>query len=135
LISLVFESKFNGVASGDARDKVVLVNLNNLRWEQDMVQVYKIIKGFGKIEHEHFFEKAGNRAGMRTRLAAQANSLKVKKARTELRKNAFSMRVVKGWNSLPEEIREAVNTGSFKRGLRNFLENGGRPGYDEQATS
>jgi hypothetical protein len=96
-----------GLRGQNYAEKFIELGLYTLEariYEQDMVQAYKITKVIGKIEHERFFEKAGNRAGMRTRLAAQANSLKVKKARTELRKKAFSMRVVKGWNSLPEEI-------------------------------
>jgi hypothetical protein len=47
-----------------------LETLESRRWEQDMVQTFKIMKGHGNIRHETFFEKFADRGHARTRMAA-----------------------------------------------------------------
>jgi hypothetical protein len=37
-----------------------------------------------------------------------------------MRKNSFAIRVVKSWNSLPEEIVSAPTTNPFKNRLKNI---------------
>jgi hypothetical protein len=43
-----------------------LSTLEARRWEQDMVQTYKILAGFGNIQSAKFFSKIGEREGART---------------------------------------------------------------------
>ena len=110
--------------------KLGLSTLEARRWEQDMVQTYKILAGFGNIQSAKFFSKIGEREGARTRTAAGFNNLESKRARTDLRKNAFSLRVIQSWNGLPDSVKEARSVLAFKNGIKSFIENGGRPGYD-----
>jgi hypothetical protein len=56
------------------------------------------------------------------------NNLVLKPARTEIRRNAFSIRVVQSWNRLPDDIKKSRTAQQFKNGLKRYLENGGRPG-------
>ena len=55
---------------------------------------------------------------MAPRAGAWGNSKKLypQRAKSELRKNSFAIRVVKSWNSLPEEIPvvSAPTTNTFK---------------------
>jgi hypothetical protein len=95
-----------------------------------MVQTYKILGGVGNIQSEKFFSKIGEREGARTRTVAGFNNLESKRARTELRKNPFSLRVIQSWNGLPDSVKEAGSVLAFKNGIKTFIENGGRPGYD-----
>jgi hypothetical protein len=95
-----------------------------------MIQTYKILGGIGNIRSEQFFEKVCDRERARTRLAAGYNNLKVGRARTEIRRNAFSLRIVNSWNSLPDSVKESRTVGAFKMALKRFIENGGRPGYE-----
>jgi hypothetical protein len=44
--------------------------VNKLRWEQVMIQTYKILNNIGKIQADRFFTKIGDRAIARTRMAA-----------------------------------------------------------------
>jgi hypothetical protein len=50
-----------------------------------------------------------------------------KRARTEIRRNCFSSRVVGSWNGLPDEVKSAETVVAFKNGIKAFIENGGRP--------
>jgi hypothetical protein len=54
------------------------------RWEIDMVQTFKIMRGYGKIRHEVFFEKYGVRETARTRIAAGLENLVIPRFRSEI---------------------------------------------------
>ena len=69
------------------------ISLEKRRVRGDLIETFKIMKGFGKVNNESFFTL--NNSG-RTR----GHKLKMEKLRsnTELRKNFFSQRVVDEWN-------------------------------------
>jgi hypothetical protein len=72
------------------------------------------------------FERAEQRDGMCTRLAVGINNLKVPAARTEIRKNFFTVRTVSDWNSLPNELKVEPSKEKFKRALCKIGVPGGR---------
>ena len=74
-----------------------------------MIEVFKILKGFSKVNYNKWFTLSVN---SRTR----GHSLKLAKSRSRLdiRKNFFSQRVVNEWNSLPCEVVEAESVNAFK---------------------
>jgi hypothetical protein len=120
----------SGLASVEYEDRCKELGLETLevrRWQQDMTQVYKILRGIGNIE-ERFFTRIGERNAVRTRMAAGVDNLVQKPARTDLRKNCFSSRVIGSWNGLPDNVKLAANVLAFKNGVKNFIESGGRPG-------
>jgi hypothetical protein len=89
------------------------------------------MKGFGKIKYgKFFFEKYGERETARTRMAIGFENLVLPRFRTEIRKNAFSVRVVKSWNKLPDSLKQVMTVKMFKNGLKNYIENDGRPEYE-----
>jgi hypothetical protein len=106
-----------------------LSTLENRRWEKDMVQTYKIMNGIGNIEQAKFFTRMDNRNTIQTRMAAGVDNVRPQRARTELRRQAFSMRIVQSWNGLPDTIKSARTVTGFKNGIKSYVENGGRPGY------
>jgi hypothetical protein len=78
--------------------------LESRRLEQDFGLVYRYMTGSGNLRSEVLIEKIEEREGLRTRLAAGTNNLKLPPARTEIRRNSFAVRVVTDWNSLPDHI-------------------------------
>ena len=76
-----------------------LTTLETRRLRGDLIEAFKILKGKENIEIDKFFEVV---ASDRTR----GHTLKLFKTscRLDLRKFAFSRRVVNVWNSLPNEI-------------------------------
>jgi hypothetical protein len=54
-----------------------------------------------------------------TRQAAEPLNLVHKYARTEVRRNSFSVRVAEPWNKLVKETKESRNVQQFKRMLKN----------------
>ncbi len=94
-----------------------LPTLEYRRVRADMVQMYKIIHNIDKIDKDKQFT-------MSAYTATRGNSFKLfkKRARTEVRKNTFSHRVVDTWNSLPDSVILAPSVNSFKGKLNKFWE-------------
>jgi hypothetical protein len=117
-----------GVSYTEKCKELGLSTLENRRCEQDMIQTYKILNNIGRIQADRFFTRIGDRATVRTRMAAGYDNLTLPRARTEIRRNSFSVRIVQSWNSLPDLIKSAGTLLAFKNGIRNYMESGGRPG-------
>jgi hypothetical protein len=83
--------------------------------------------GRGNLQPEALFEKVEEREGVRTRLAAGTNNLKLPTARMEIRRNSFAVRVMSGWNSLPDSVKQSSSYENFKNALWKHLTTGGRP--------
>ena len=110
---LIFECK--GLKYENRLKITGLTSLNDRRTRGDMIEVFKMIKGFNKMDYEQFFKLSGN---SKTR----GHSYKLDKARSrlELRRNFFSQRVVNAWNSLPTDVTEACTINNFKNKYDSF---------------
>jgi hypothetical protein len=88
---------------------------------QDMSQTFKIVKNIDKIDRDKvFLQQRDERA--RTRARVNPWNIKKKFAHTETRLNSFGLRVVDGWNSLPNEIKEVERLSIFKKKLRKAVQ-------------
>ena len=74
-----------------------LIALDKRRERGDLIQVFKLIKGFDKVDYKHFFQLSKDQ---RTR-GHKLRLVKVR-SRLEIRRNFFSQRVVNSWNELPD---------------------------------
>ena len=88
-----------------------LETLEKRRADQDLALVYKFVR----TEGQTLFTQ---QSGARTRQAAGGHGLTVQYARTDPRKQSFTVRTVEPWNRLPESVRAAETGESFKRRLR-----------------
>ena len=88
-----------------------LYSLSERRTRADMIAVYKIVHGITDINIEKLFTLEKDK---RTR--GHSLQIKVHKfSKTEVRRNAFSQRVVIPWNELPDSIVNSLNEKTFKR--------------------
>ena len=96
-------------------EKTGLITLEKRRERGDLIQVFKLIKGFDDVDYKEFFTLA---ADTKTR----GHKYKIVKARSRLtvRQNFFSNRVVNGWNGLPEWVVDAETVNGFKNRLDTF---------------
>ena len=69
------------------------------RQRADLIQIFKILKGFNKVEASKFFKFAKDSI-------TRGHDFKIVKQRfrTKLRQFAFSIRSVNNWNALPKEV-------------------------------
>jgi hypothetical protein len=68
-------------------------------------------------QNQNLFTRSGGNGGARTRTAAGVDGLAVQFARTDVRKNSFTVRAVDG-NSLPNSLRAERRPESFKMRLK-----------------
>jgi hypothetical protein len=96
----------------DRLSKTGLISLKQRRVRGDLIQVFKMIKGFDAIKYKDYFELASSGK-------TRGHSYKLIKKRCigDLRKNFFTQRVVNSWNSLPQHVVDADTINSFKNRL------------------
>ena len=81
----------------------------------DMLQTFKILRGFDEFPENHFFVPSFL---MKTR--GHLHKLQPMPFRTNIRKGCFSQRTVLPWNQLPPSVVEATSVTAFKIANDNF---------------
>src|SRR5437899_11858418 len=85
------------------------------RMRGDLIEVYKIMHGHTNLNPEEFFTfSTSGLIGHRYKLFKPT-------VRTDFRKLSFSYRIVDLWNSLPDEIVDAVSMNCFKNKIDNII--------------
>ena len=100
--------------------KLNLTTLETRRLRGDLIEMFKIIKGFDNVDYKRFFfQLSDNRLG--------GHSLKLFKSgcRLDCRKFSFDFRSVDLWNSLNEDIIACNSVNLFKNRLDTFLKGRG----------
>ena len=112
-----------------------LTTLKDRRRRGDLIETFKTLKGFNKVDKEKWFEEIGAEARA-TRMTMSVsvegeirreNVLKEEKARLEVRRNFFSVRVVRQWNNLPDNVRNQKSVNAFKNAYDRWVETNGAP--------
>jgi hypothetical protein len=106
-------------------DRLKALNLTTLevrRLRGDLIQVFKILKGFEKVELNGLLAiDSFNSVGPASVTRGHKMRIKSEKVNNCLsRKNFFSNRIAFAWNSLPESIIESVSINNFKGNLETF---------------
>ena len=87
-----------------------LTTLEERRTRGDMIQVFKMIRGFDGLQKNDFFSQKKchyNTRGHQFKLYKDSYS-------TSIRGNFFTNRVIPRWNSLPAHVVEAESVNGFK---------------------
>ena len=99
-----------------------LMSLEGRRERADLIETFKILRGIDNVNFRTWFTKVEIDAeGVQTRSATRQLNLVHKNARTDVRKNFFSNRVVNKWNSLPANIKDSKNASVFKERYDKYL--------------
>ena len=93
-----------------------LPTLEFRRKRADMIQTFKIIHKKDNLNHDQLFELNNNQT------RGHQFKLNVKHAHKNVRKHSFAVRVIKDWNSLPEDTVNADTLNSFKNKLDKLWE-------------
>ena len=80
-----------------------------------MIEVYKIVSGKYDTKVSGFIKMWEDRGNCK--------KIFKQRARLDLRKYSFNIRIVKTWNSLPDEVVCAKTLNTFKNRLDKFWEN------------
>ena len=88
-----------------------LTTLVQRRKRGDLIETFKLVKGFTKVDHDKFFTINEN--------IGRGHMYKFAKYRSRLnvRASFFSQRVVNDWNKLPDDVVSADSVNAFKNRL------------------
>ena len=89
-----------------------LCSLEERRNRADLLEVFKMYKGWSKTSFDSMFT-------LNTGVATKGQSAKILKSRCrlDLRRYFFSESVVNRWNSLDQQVIDATTLSAFKAGL------------------
>ena len=96
-----------------------LTSLETRRLRGDLIEVFKILKGFEDVDFHNFFALSNT--------STRGHSLKLFKygCRLDCRKFAFYNRIVNIWNELEEDIIACDSINGFKNRLDKYLKGRG----------
>ncbi len=100
--------------------KLKLPTLSYRRLRGDLIETYKMLSG--KDYDPDVADFLPVNQPLSTNLRGHSKKLFLQRAENSLRKNSFAIRIVKIWNSLPEDVVNAPSINSFKNKLDEFLE-------------
>jgi hypothetical protein len=106
---------FRDLSYEERLERTGLISLEKRRVRGDLIQVFKFIKGFVKIDYRKFFE-------ISTVGKTRGHSLKLVKSHCngEQRKQFYSQRVVNSWNGLSQYVVDADSVNCFKNRLDKY---------------
>jgi hypothetical protein len=116
----------NGLQGDSYESKLKELGLQSLkerRDEADLVMAYKLVHQKLPVKSEiwpKLVTERGRDNPHVTRAAADGLRLVQPFARTDRRKNFYTVRVCEMWNKLPLELRKTKSVGQFKKNLRIF---------------
>jgi hypothetical protein len=120
-------SMINGLKPGTYDEKLKELGIQSLkdrRLEADMVLTYKLVHGKLPVKGDCWpklvFERNGRDFPHVTRSAADELRLRQPFARTDRRKNFFTVRVCEAWNMIPPDIKKSKTIGQFKKNYKLF---------------
>ena len=99
-----------------------LTTLRERRIRGDMIETYKIMNGFNRVDKNNWFTITQESARATRRTASvtengvvrKSHILELENPRLEIRKNFFNVRVVNDWNKIPEEVKTQKSVNGFK---------------------
>ena len=109
---------FNVLCYEDRLRLVHLTSLETRRMRGDLIEVYKIMHGLTNPNPEDFFTFATSE------LRGHKYKLYKPRIKTDIGKFSFSFRVIDLWNSLPDEVVNAVSINSFKNKIDDIIKFG-----------
>ncbi len=110
-----------GVSYEEKCKELNLDSLEKRRWDQDLKQTFKILRGTDKLDPDKLFKF--RQENQHTRSSQDLLYLCGQRSRLDIRSNVFSQRVVNGWNSISYESK-SKGIGKFKTALKTTVPDG-----------
>ena len=116
-----------GLAGSTYEERCQELNLETLekrRWNQDMKQTFKIMRGIDKLDRQKIFKM--RQENTHTRTADDPLHLRHDRSRLEVRTNSFTQRVITSWNNIGYE-NKSKSLARFKTALKRPIGQVGSP--------
>ena len=106
-----------GLRGNSYEEKLAELGIQSLearRQRADMIQTFKLINGFDKVDITNLFEMYTENARV-TRLSTNPLNIIPPRANTDIRRKFFTHRIINAWNGLPADVKESPSVTTFKR--------------------
>ena len=122
--ALKMMSDVRGKTYEERLKEVGLTTLKERRKRGDLIEAFKVMRGHSRVDKNEWFsireEAETQRTRATTTITEDGEEMKTdiiykEKARQEIRRNFFTLRVAREWNQLPEEVKLAKSVNSFKK--------------------
>ena len=122
------------VHGGNYEEKLKQAGLTTLKKQRgrgDLIEAFKALKGFYKVDRDTWFHRADQRMTKETRLSVTIEDgtttqnmevLYKPPANHDIRNHFFTVRIVRSWNELPEVVKRQNTMNGFKTALDGWLE-------------
>ena len=114
----------SGLESKEYEGRLKEVKMSSLaerRERGDLIQTWKILNKYDRVEENRWFERVNTEREVTTRLTSCKQNLKLNSCNLDIRKYFFSQRVINMWNSLPDDVKESTTLNMFKNKLDDVL--------------
>ena len=98
-----------------------MLSLEARRERGDMIQVWKILNKYDKVDETKWFRRVDTSRQTMTRMSTCPYNLQLGNVHLDTRKYFFSQRVVVKWNNLPELVKESVSLNGFKNAYDDYM--------------
>ena len=103
-------------------EEVGLTTLAERRVRGDMVETFKTLRGFNRVEKNTWFQLQDDDARPTRPNAVVVNGSEVRRkevivqqrANLDLRKNFYTVRAAGEWNGIPDAVKQAMSVNGFK---------------------
>ena len=99
-------------------EELGLDTLETRREKQDLLEMHKIMNGYGNMDPGTLFSKVQEREGRVTRMGADPGNVLVPRARLDTRKYSFTVWVPDSWNRLAKETKMTTSLQKFKTAIK-----------------
>ena len=126
-------SDIHGQTYEDRLKETGLTSLRERRVRGDLIEVFKVIKGFNNVNREIWFDLQSRDEARATRTNTRiedgeeirrADVIYKPRHRGEIRANFFTLRTVQIWNELPDEVRDSKSVNMFKNAYDRHVKQG-----------
>ena len=121
--------------------EIGLTDLKERRMRGDLIETYKMMKGFNNVDRSKWFEFLSEETARNTRgnvtIDGERGEMKkdnifLKRSNTEIRRNFFTLRVTKSWNKLEQRVQNASSVNKFKNELDKVMKGKGMEAQEKK---
>ena len=98
-----------------------ILSLKDRRIYFDLVETFKCIHGYSRIDYNQFFQLEKDEIRRHTRARMCPFNIIPIRAKLEVRAHFFSLRVAEKWNGLPDSMKDSISLTAFKKQLKILL--------------
>ena len=110
-------SEVVGLQGNTYEERLVELGMDTLeerRQDQDLVQVFKILKNVDSVNKETWFKQVPEERSHKTRATEGGHNIVRVNSKLEVRRNFFSQRVAEKWNALPLNLKSCKSVKEFR---------------------